>query len=36
MNMHWRFALLLIAALSTAGCQSIGASSVQRDRIGYA
>ena len=36
MNMHWRFALLLIAALSTAGCQSIGAGSVQRDRIGYA
>ena len=36
MNVDWRLTLLLIAAFSTTGCQSIGAGSVQRDRIGYA
>lgn len=36
MNMHWRLALLVIAAVSTAGCQSIGSGSIQRDRVSYA
>jgi hypothetical protein len=36
MNVHWRFTLVLAAAFVATGCQSIGAGSVQRDRIGYA
>jgi len=36
MNVHWRLALALSAAIVTTGCQSIGTASVQRDRIGYA
>ena len=36
MNVHWRLALLLAAVFVTTGCQTIGAVSVQRDRIGYA
>ena len=35
-NMRWRFALILVAALASSGCQTIGAGSVQRDRLGYA
>jgi len=31
-----RIAVVLAAALTAAGCQTIGAGSVQRDRIGYA
>ncbi|MGB7540416.1 MAG: hypothetical protein WBM28_00165, partial [Burkholderiales bacterium] len=34
--LHLRIALLLASALAAAGCQTIGAGSVQRDRIGYA
>jgi hypothetical protein len=36
MNVHWRFTLVLAAAFVATGCQSIGAGSIQRDRIGYA
>lgn len=36
MNIHWRLMLLLAAAFVSTGCQTIGAGSVQRDRIGYA
>ena len=36
MNMRWRLTLVLIAAFSATGCQTIGAGSVQRDRMGYA
>ncbi|MCK9202622.1 MAG: hypothetical protein M0P42_15980 [Gallionella sp.] len=36
MNTHWRLTLLLVASLATSGCQTIGAGSVQRDRISYA
>jgi hypothetical protein len=36
MNEHWRLTLVIAAAFVTTGCQSIGAGSVQRDRLGYA
>ena len=36
MYLPLRIAVVLAAALIAAGCQSIGAGSVQRDRIGYA
>lgn len=36
MNIHWRPLLVLAAAFVATGCQSIGAGSVQRDRMGYA
>jgi hypothetical protein len=36
MNIHWRPVLILAAAFVATGCQSIGAGSVQRDRMSYA
>jgi len=36
MNPRWRIALILAAALTAAGCQTIGAGSVSRDRLDYA
>ncbi len=36
MYLYLRIAPVLAAALVAAGCQTIGAGSVQRDRIGYA
>jgi hypothetical protein len=36
MNVYWRPVLVLAAAFVATGCQTIGAGSVQRDRIGYA
>ena len=36
MNGWSRFALAICAAFLVAGCQSMGAGSVQRDRLGYA
>jgi hypothetical protein len=36
MNVHWRITLVFTAAFVTAGCQSMGTGSVQRDRLGYA
>lgn len=36
MRIHWRAVLMLTAAIVATGCQSIGAGSVQRDRISYA
>jgi hypothetical protein len=36
MSRHLRFTLILATTIVAAGCQTIGAGSVQRDRIGYA
>jgi hypothetical protein len=36
MSTHLRFALILATTILVAGCQTIGAGSVQRDRLGYA
>ncbi|MCX7149544.1 MAG: hypothetical protein NTY05_09070 [Rhodocyclales bacterium] len=36
MSIHWRAVPILAAAIVATGCQSIGAGSVQRDRISYA